>query len=122
MLKAQRGMPMPTPVAWSPAFQMNARAADAQTQVRLVQLRSGDFWMVWTDEKDTGVGSLAGTDLIGQRYNAFGEPQGGEVRLNNSFFASDERNADLAADLDSDEFFIVYEDFNADGSIDIILE
>lgn len=113
---------MPTPVAWSNAFDLNLRLADAQTQVRFVQLRNGDFWMVWTDLKDTGVGSSSGTDLVGQRYNAFGEPQGGEVRLNSNFFATDERNADLAADVGSDEFFIAFEDRNATGDVDIILE
>jgi hypothetical protein len=113
---------VPTPVAWSPSFSFNFRLADSQTQVRFVQLRDGSFWVVWTDNKDTGAGELAGTDLVGQRYDAFGVAMGGEVRLNNSFFVDNERNASLAADVGSNEFFVAYEDFNADGSTDIILE
>jgi Ca2+-binding RTX toxin-like protein len=113
---------MPTPVAWSPSFSFNFRVADSQTQVRFVQLRDGSFWVVWTDNKDTGVGNSAGTDLVGQRYDVFGQSLGGEVRLNNNFFVDNESNAHLAADVGSNEFFIVFEDLNADGSTDLILE
>lgn len=113
---------MPAPALWTPALTFNGRAADAQAHVRTMQLRDGSFWVVWTDSQNTGAGSAAGTDVVGQRYDVFGVPIGMEVRLNSIFFADNEGNAQLAADVGSSEFYVVFEDRNADGSTDIVLE
>jgi Ca2+-binding RTX toxin-like protein len=119
---------VPTPIAWSPLLTLTQRIAPL-ANVRIVQQRNGDFWVLWTDSDQTGVGEAPGTDIIGQRYNAFGEPQGGEVLLsrfvvdiNTGASGDDERNPDVAPLVDRDGFALVYEDVNAQGGAHIVLE
>lgn len=96
-----------------PEFVVNSYTTGTQRQPAVAAHDAGEFVVVWTDEDQTG----AGWDLFGQRFDAAGEPAGGEFRVN-GFTTSDQHEAAVAA-LGSGEFVVAWNgggDQDGDGS------
>lgn len=111
-----------TPVVWKNTIPVNTVTTGAQYDTKVVTLSNGNILLAWTSTADTGAGSAIGQDIIGQIYDPFGNPVGGEFRLNSNFFSDDELNVDIA--VTATGFIIVYEDNDtADGqSVSIRLQ
>ena len=101
-----------TPETWRSQFTVNTVTTGTQTDPNVIQLTNGNILVSWTSTDNTGAGAAAGIDVIGQLYDPLGNRIGGEFRLNNSFFADDEQDMELAA-LPGGGFISVFEDTNA---------
>jgi Ca2+-binding RTX toxin-like protein len=100
---------MPTiPVTWLDEQTANATTADSQSDPEIVQLANGNILVLWTSSNNTGVGSPASNDIIGQIFSPAGQPVGAEFRLNVFGNAENEFNGSVAA-LPNGGFVVVYE-------------
>lgn len=81
----------------------------------IIQLSNGDILVGWTSGSNAGVGSPAGLDIIGARYDWQGSIQPGELRLNAGHFDHNEAEGKLAA-VPNGDFLSVYVDRTATGS------
>jgi len=104
-------MPL-TPETWLEQFQVNTTTAGTQNETSVTQLANGNMLVTWTSTATTGVASAAGTDVVGQIFDILGNPIGGEFRVNNSFTADNERDAEVAATTQGG-FIAAYEDSQA---------
>ena len=104
-----------TPVTWRSQVTVNTTTAGFQAEPNIIQLDNGNILVSWTSYDDTGAGGAPGTDVIGQLYDPLGNAIGGEFRLNNTFFADDEQDMELAA-LPGGGFISVFEDNSATGT------
>jgi len=111
-------MPL-TPETWLTEFTANSTTTSTQNEPRITQLSNGNVLIAWTSYNDTGAGSPAGSDIIGQLYDAFGNAIGGETRLN-GFQLDDERDFDIAA-TSAGGFVVVYEDDSGDDTNQTIM-
>ena len=105
-----------TPVLWRSQFQASSGStAPFGFEPVVVALTNDNFVVFWQND---GTGAN-GVDIRGQIFDPLGNPIGGSFRANQTFFADDERNFDVAA-LPNGGFVVVYEDFeDATGRIDI---
>ncbi len=101
-------MPL-TPETWLEEFTVNLTTASSQSRPRITQLANGNILVSWESSDDTGVGSTAGIDMIGQIFTPMGEPVSVEFRLNINFDVDDEQGGDIAA-LPGGGFVVVFED------------
>lgn len=85
-------MPL-TPETWLNEFTVNLTTTNTQSRPRITQLANGNILVSWESSDDTGVGSPAGIDMIGQIFTPMGEPVGVEFRLNIAFNVDDEQEA-----------------------------
>ncbi|MFI0849349.1 beta strand repeat-containing protein [Mesorhizobium sp. IMUNJ 23232] len=108
-----------TPILWRADQQANTTdsgtTGDDQTGIKMVGLANGNFVALWESNTDDGAGSSGGTDIIGQLYDAEGNPIGSEFRANQGFFADDEGDF-TAAGLPGGGFVIAYEDTDVNGT------
>jgi len=79
-----------------------------QTEPSVAMDSDGDFVVVWTSEDDRA-GAYSLTDVYAQRYNAAGEPRGGEFRVN-QHWAYRQENAHVAMRPDG-SFLVTWEDW-----------
>ena len=101
-----------TPTIWLPEFTVNSSAtAGNQTAAKSVTLLDGRVLSVWVDDANN-VDASAGTDVIGQIFDATGNPAGTPFQLNEYFTSANEQNADIVA-LPDGGFAVVYEDRGA---------
>lgn len=110
-----------TPTTWLDDFIVNTTTDGNQAGATVTSLTNGNVLVTWSTNNDTGVGSPNSTDIIGQMFDAFGNPIDDEFRLNTSFSADTELDAEVTA-LPNGGFIIVYEDINDDSDISIRLE
>ena len=103
-----------TPTLFDGEQQVNTVETGAQFGQKVVGLADGTSVVLWTSDADSGAGSDAGRDIIGQRFDAEGNKLGGEFQANQNFFADDESLLDAKA-LPNGNFVLVYEDRNASG-------
>lgn len=115
-----------TPTTWLEDFIVNTVNVNNQGFETVTTLANGNLLVTWTTPDDSGAASPNGTDIIGQMFDAFGNPVGTQFRLNTSFSVDDERDGEVTA-LPNGGFIIVYEDdegtdtslrlqeFNAEG-------
>ncbi len=119
-------MPL-TAETWLDTFQVNTTTASSQFDPHIIQLANGNVLVTWTSNALTGVASTAGSDIVGQIYDAFGNTVGSEFRVNSGYNADDERDLQLAAtttggwittfvDDSGTEDDIRFEVFNSSGS------
>ncbi|MGJ8609463.1 MAG: hypothetical protein ACSHWY_00115 [Octadecabacter sp.] len=106
-------MPL-TPETWLAEFTANTTTTSTQYEPRITQLSNGNVLIAWTSTATTGAASAAGTDIIGQLYDAFGNAIGSETVLN-GFQVDDERDFDIAA-TSAGGFVVVYEDDSGDDT------
>ena len=100
-----------------------------QNEPKVIHLSNGNILVAWVSNQTTGAGSPNGTDIIGRIYDPLGNPITGEIRLNTSIQADNERDFDLAAtanggfvmvyvdadDPNSTETDIYVSEYNSDG-------
>jgi Ca2+-binding RTX toxin-like protein len=108
-----------TPTLWRSSQQANTTdsgtGGDDQVGIKMVGLANGNFIALWQSNTDDGPGFTAGNDVIGQLYDAEGNPIGAEFIANGSFNADDEGRIDAAA-LPNGNFALVFEDTDANGT------
>jgi Ca2+-binding RTX toxin-like protein len=102
------------PVTWRGQQTVNTVLAGSQSDPDIIQLANGNILVSWTSTSDTGAGSAAGLDVIGQLFDPLGNRIGVEFRLNADHFLDEEQDMDMAASLGG--FISVYEDTNANGT------
>ena len=78
-------------------------------------LANGNFIAFWQSNTDDGPGFTGGNDVIGQLYDAEGNPIGAEFLANGSFNADDEGRID-AVGLPNGNLALVFEDTDANGT------
>jgi Ca2+-binding RTX toxin-like protein len=108
------------PRAWDAQFTANTRTNGVQFGSKVVQMGNGDFWVIWNDFDEAGAASATGQDIIGQRYNAFGERIGAELKISGFIGAK----SDLATTVspDGSKFFVTYRDAQPNGVIILVVE
>jgi Ca2+-binding RTX toxin-like protein len=112
-------MPL-TPETWLNEFIVNLNTTGSQSDPTITQLANGNILVTWTSSDNTGVGSPAGNDLIGQIFDPMGARIGGEFLVNSGTSGDSEVDADVAG-LPSGGFLSVFE--RGTGSFnDIILK
>lgn len=113
---------MPDPVVlWSSQFTVNAgNTAGIQQLAVPIGLSDGTFMIAWVDDNNN-VDNAPGTDIIGQRYSALGNPIGGPVQLNHFGMLAQETDPYLAA-LPNGGFVMVYEQNTNLGDTDILYD
>jgi len=109
---------MPTAIkAWNSASTVNGHKAGTQRDVQTVQLANGDYWVIWNDNSDGGPSSQSGYDMVGQRFNALGEPQGDAMELNSVFGAGSQTGAFTAAIPGGSDFIMGYQSASPTNSL-----
>jgi hypothetical protein len=108
------------PVTWRDEQTVNTVTTGFQSNPQLTQLANGNILVTWTSTDDTGAGSSAGTDIIGQVFDPLGNRIGAEFRVNVFANASDESDLDIAA-LPDGGFVVAYERLNG-GIVTICLD
>src|SRR2546429_4080827 len=76
-----------TPKVWRATQQANFTDAGDQSDPQIVDIGSGRYVMVWTEDAGGPIATAPGSDLVGQIFDARGNLIGGEVRANFSFFS-----------------------------------
>ncbi|MEM6784506.1 MAG: hypothetical protein AAF624_12320, partial [Bacteroidota bacterium] len=96
-------------------FRVNSFTTGTQAEPSVTMDASGAFVVVWESDNFSGVGqdgSLGG--VYAQRYDASGNPAGGEFRVN-ATTENDQGQAVVAMDADGD-FVVAWSSYNQDGS------
>ena len=91
-------------------FKVNTYTTNDQLDATLAIDADGDFVMVWESSDQDG----DGRGIYGQRYNAAGEVQGSEFRVN-TYTIGNQRNLAVAMDADGD-FVVTWQSSNQDSS------
>jgi hypothetical protein len=91
-------------------FQVNSFTIDAQGAPSVAMDADGDFVVTWDSRKQDG--SLS--SVFAQRFDAAGNPVGGEFRVN-SFTMSSQFGPSVAMDADGG-FIVAWQGFDQDGS------
>ncbi|MGL4441236.1 MAG: hypothetical protein ACRCUE_18420, partial [Bosea sp. (in: a-proteobacteria)] len=85
------------PVTWLNQFIVNVILSGIQNEPDIIQLSNGNILVAWRSSANTGIGSPAGTDIIGQLFDPLGAPVGGEFLINSTTSAGAEADVHLAA-------------------------
>jgi hypothetical protein len=104
-----------TPTTWKSLFQVNATDGGNQGDLQIVDIGLGRYVAVWTESSGDLIGTANGDDLVGQIFDAEGNPIGAEFQVNQGYFADDEHNAALAS-RPGGGFVVVYEDTDGVGT------
>jgi hypothetical protein len=91
-------------------FQVNTYTTSIQYVPAVASDANGNFVVVWLSYAQDG----SSFGVFGQRFNAFGSPQGSEFRVN-SYTTGGQARADVAADADGN-FVVVWDIAGQDGS------
>lgn len=91
------------------AFRVNTFTAGAQDRPAVAMDSSGNFVIVWSSEAQEGTMK----EIYAQRYNAAGEAQGGEFRVNTT--TADEQEIPSVAMKNSGEFVVSWSSKGQDG-------
>lgn len=78
--------------AWSNDISVNSHTADKQYNPEVTTLKNGDFIVTWESEKQDG----SGFGIYQQRFDADGDKDGGEKRVNKTV-AKDQDTVDVTA-------------------------
>lgn len=97
-----------TPTVWKSLFQLNMADAGNQEAVQVIDIGLGRFVAVWTELNGGPIGTSAGADLVGQIFDAEGDPIGAAFQVNVDYFSGDEHGASLVARPDGG-FVMVYQ-------------
>ena len=103
-----------TPTVWKPLHQVNQTDIGSQTDPVATDIGMGRYVVVWEEDAGGPIGISPGDDIVGQIFDARGNPIGSEFQVNKAFFSDDERDPSLASRPDGG-FVMVYEDANASG-------
>jgi Ca2+-binding RTX toxin-like protein len=104
-----------TPTIWKTQHQGNPTDAGNQLDLALVDIGLGRYVAVWTELNGGPIGATAGHDIVGQVYDAEGNPIGSEFQVNVDWTDDNETKPALAARPDGG-FVMVYEDTDASGT------
>ena len=105
-----RAFTIAVPAAVGPEFRANFTTASIQTSSAVAAAANGDFVIAWQRSGQDG----SGYSIYAQRYNAIGQPQGGEF-LVNTFTATNQLDPSIAMDANGD-FVITWRSDSHDGS------
>jgi hypothetical protein len=98
------------PAPDGPEFQVNAFTTSSQTEPAVAVSPSGDFVVIWQSLNQDGLGF----GIFGRRYDAAGNPLGGDFQVN-TFHFGDQSAPAVAMDL-SGNFVVVWQSgFSQDG-------
>jgi hypothetical protein len=92
-------------------FRVNTYTTDSQRNAAIAMDPDGDFVVVWVS---TGSQDGSSYGIFAQRYDASGNPQGGEFQVNTRTTSSQDE-PDVAMDADGD-FVVTWESYSQDGS------
>lgn len=92
-----------------PSFQVNTVIAGVQAEPAVAMDNAGNFIVVWSSNGTDG----SGWGVYGQRYDAAGNPLGGEFQVNVTT-AGNQNQPSVAADADGD-FVVTWTSANLDG-------
>jgi len=106
-----------TPKIWNNAATVHAQTAGTQRDVQTVQLANGDYWVMWNDNSNDNGSTQVGYDIVGQRFNALGEAQGGPVEINSLIGDMDEVFSAAAGIPGSNDFVVAYQHGLINGSL-----
>jgi hypothetical protein len=101
-----------TPKVWRASQQANFTDAGSQVDPAIASIGAGHYVVVWTEAAGGPIAPAAGSDLVGQIFDARGNRIGGEFQVNSNFPPLDPVNEQSVA-LDSRPgggFVMVYED------------
>jgi len=91
-------------------FQVNSESEGDQQNAQVTALADGGYVVVWESEDQDG----SGDGVYGQRYDANGDPVGGEFQANTTT-SSDQGDPHVTA-LDDGGYVVVWESKNQDGN------
>jgi hypothetical protein len=103
-----------TPRSVKSLTQVNATDTLAQIDGQVASLNDGGYVVVWTDSSLTY--NPSGTAIVGQRYDAFGNKVGGEVKI--SQFSSGDQLSPAITTLPNGNVAIAFVDTSA-GNLDL---
>lgn len=101
---------MPTPTLWNSATQTNTGTAanESQSDTQIIGLSNGNFLVVWVESGTTGVGTDAGSDIVGKILDPFGGVVQDSFEINYfGFFSNNETDFSIAPTNDGG-FVIAY--------------
>jgi hypothetical protein len=104
-----------TPKVWRATQQANVTDAGVQSDPTIVDIGSGRFVAVWTEAAGGPIATSPGSDLVGQIFDARGNPIGGEFQANLTFVNDNEKSAAIDT-RPGGGFVMVYEATNAAGT------
>ena len=93
---------------------MQASTSDNQSDPVVNGLTNGNFLVVWSDDNAT-VAPDAGTDIVGAIFDALGNVVTGPLQLNATRSGDTETDPVIAA-LPNGGFILVYEDIDTNGT------
>ena len=104
-----------TPETWLDAFVVNLTTAGLQFDPSIAQLANGNILVTWSTTDQGGLGSPAGTEVLGQIFDPLGVRVNGEFRVNNISQGDNEQDSSIAA-LPGGGFIVAYRDADISGS------
>ncbi len=104
-----------TPTIWEPLHQANPTDAGNQLNLAVVDIGLGRYIAVWTELSGGPIAATAGHDIVGQIYDAEGNPVGSEFRVNVDW-SNDNETSPALASRPGGGFVMVYEDTDASGT------
>jgi hypothetical protein len=110
-----------TPTTWKPQEQINLTDLDSQNNPAVISIGNGRYLVAWTEGTGGSVAPALGTDIVGQIFDALGNPIGAEFQLNQSFFGHGELDVALAG-RPGGGFVVVYVDDEGAGTNDLRIE
>ncbi|SDB16214.1 calcium-binding protein [Bauldia litoralis] len=107
-----------TPTVWKGREQVNQTGTGSQSDVAIIDIGLGRYVAVWTEAAGGPIAndtSFAGSDLVGQIFDAEGNTIGSEFLVNRLRNADNEQDVALAPRVGGG-FAAVYEDTDASGT------
>lgn len=104
-----------TPTVWKPQHQVNTTDAGEQQNPVAIDIGMGRYVVIWDEAAGGPIGTSLGIDLVGQIFDARGNPIGSEFQVNQDFHVDDEKDAALAS-RPGGGFVVVYEDTDVGGT------
>ncbi|MCB1494827.1 MAG: hypothetical protein KDJ86_03495 [Bauldia sp.] len=104
-----------TPTVWKPQHLVNTETDGWQEDPIAIDIGLGRYIVVWEEGAGGPIGTGPGDDLVGQIFDARGNPVGDAFQVNQSYTADDETDASLAM-RPGGGFVMVYEDNDGLGT------
>ncbi len=104
-----------TPAIWKPEHQVNLTDAFNQNNPAVISIGNGRYLVAWVEQAGGPISTTNGTDIVGQIFDALGNPVGAEFQLNQSFFGDNELDVALAGKLGGGFVMVYVDDGGNDG-------
>lgn len=110
-----------TPAIWKPQHQVNLTDTDDQDMPAVISIGGGRYLVAWKEDDGGTVVPGNGDDIVGQIFDALGNPIGAEFQLNQSFIANNQLDVAVAGRLGGG-FVVVYVDDDGGATDKIRIE